>query len=149
MLNQESPIIDFYPTHFETDLNGKVQEWEAVVLIPFIDEVRMACGTLLTFPYVSHSEMISRLLNKQIDRQSGRKKEDRHPMLCSISDMLFVVAQSRLLAAMAPLEVLLLAEEKERNKPGHCLNYRFNPALNFKYKSTHRSFPDITTCRTE
>lgn len=40
MLNQESPIIDFYPTHFETDLNGKVQEWEAVVLIPFIDEVR-------------------------------------------------------------------------------------------------------------
>jgi len=35
-----SPIGDFYPTKFSTDLNGKQQEWEAVVLIPFIDEVR-------------------------------------------------------------------------------------------------------------
>ncbi len=26
---------------FETDLNGKDQEWEAVVLIPFIDEERL------------------------------------------------------------------------------------------------------------
>lgn len=34
----ESPIIDYYPLDFKTDLNGKKQEWEAVVLIPFIDE---------------------------------------------------------------------------------------------------------------
>ena len=34
-----SPIIDYYPTEFRTDLNGKQQEWEAVVLIPFIQEV--------------------------------------------------------------------------------------------------------------
>jgi len=36
-----SSIIDFYPTEFETDLNGKMQDWEAVVLIPFIDENRL------------------------------------------------------------------------------------------------------------
>lgn len=36
---QSSPIIDFYPLDFSVDLNGKRQEWEAVVLIPFIDEV--------------------------------------------------------------------------------------------------------------
>ena len=36
-----SPIIDFYPPDFRTDLNGKQQEWEAVVLIPFIDEVNL------------------------------------------------------------------------------------------------------------
>jgi 5'-3' exoribonuclease 1 len=40
MMNSDSPIINFYPTEFDTDLNGKLQEWEAVVLIPFIDEVR-------------------------------------------------------------------------------------------------------------
>ena len=34
-----SEIGDFYPTAFSTDLNGKKQEWEAVVLIPFIEEV--------------------------------------------------------------------------------------------------------------
>merc|ERR1719419_2072676 len=41
MFAQESPIIDFYPVDFEQDLNGKQQEWEAVVCIPFIDEKRL------------------------------------------------------------------------------------------------------------
>lgn len=39
MIMDNSPIIDFYPPKFETDINGKRQDWEAVVLIPFIDEV--------------------------------------------------------------------------------------------------------------
>uniref|UniRef100_A0A0A9XX62 5'-3' exoribonuclease 1 n=1 Tax=Lygus hesperus TaxID=30085 RepID=A0A0A9XX62_LYGHE len=38
MTSPGSPIIDYYPTDFETDLNGKKHEWEAVVLIPFIKE---------------------------------------------------------------------------------------------------------------
>lgn len=38
MVNEDSPVKQFYPVEFETDLNGKQQEWEAVVLIPFIDE---------------------------------------------------------------------------------------------------------------
>ena len=41
MTNPESPIIDFYPRDFELDMNGKKQEWEAVVQIPFIDERRL------------------------------------------------------------------------------------------------------------
>lgn len=39
MIMEHSPIIDYYPLEFNTDLNGKRQDWEAVVLIPFIDEV--------------------------------------------------------------------------------------------------------------
>ncbi|XP_061588821.1 5'-3' exoribonuclease 1 [Cololabis saira] len=38
MTSENSPIIEYYPPDFKTDLNGKQQEWEAVVLIPFIDE---------------------------------------------------------------------------------------------------------------
>uniref|UniRef100_A0A665V7J0 5'-3' exoribonuclease 1 n=1 Tax=Echeneis naucrates TaxID=173247 RepID=A0A665V7J0_ECHNA len=38
MTSESSPIIENYPLDFKTDLNGKQQEWEAVVLIPFIDE---------------------------------------------------------------------------------------------------------------
>ena len=51
MTNPQSPIIDFYPLDFRTDLNGKRAEWEALVLIPFIDQVislscNKACLTL-------------------------------------------------------------------------------------------------------
>ena len=41
MTDPASPIIDFYPPDFELDLNGKKQDWEAVVLIPFIDQQRL------------------------------------------------------------------------------------------------------------
>ena len=41
MTDVGSPIIDFYPKDFDLDLNGKKQDWEAVVLIPFIDENRL------------------------------------------------------------------------------------------------------------
>ena len=47
MYGANSPILDFYPAEFEQDLNGKKQDWEAVVKIPFIDAARllkaMAC----------------------------------------------------------------------------------------------------------
>ena len=39
MMDERSSVIDFYPKDFDTDMDGKKQEWEAVVLIPFIDEV--------------------------------------------------------------------------------------------------------------
>ncbi|XP_046595171.1 5'-3' exoribonuclease 1 isoform X1 [Neodiprion lecontei] len=41
MIGEQSPIIDYYPAEFKTDLNGKRQEWEAVVLIPFIEETSL------------------------------------------------------------------------------------------------------------
>ena len=53
MIMEHSPIIDYYPLEFNTDLNGKKQDWEAVVLIPFIDEV---CGVLRYF-HNNHRKM--------------------------------------------------------------------------------------------
>ncbi|BFZ59990.1 exonuclease II Exo2 [Saitoella coloradoensis] len=41
MTEETSPITDFYPRDFDLDLNGKKQDWEAVVKIPFIDEKRL------------------------------------------------------------------------------------------------------------
>ncbi|KAJ8673539.1 hypothetical protein QAD02_004801 [Eretmocerus hayati] len=37
----KSPIIDWYPETFEVDLNGKSNDWEAIVLIPFIEEEKL------------------------------------------------------------------------------------------------------------
>lgn len=44
LTEEQSPIINYYPSDFETDLNGKKQEWEAVVLIPFINEKDLLNG---------------------------------------------------------------------------------------------------------
>ena len=41
MTSLQSPIIDFYPRDFKLDMNGKKMEWEAVVMIPFIEEDRL------------------------------------------------------------------------------------------------------------
>lgn len=41
LTEEESPIIDYYPDDFRTDLNEKKQEWEAIVLIPFINENKL------------------------------------------------------------------------------------------------------------
>lgn len=41
MMKIDSPIIDFYPTSFRIDLNGKKAAWMGVALLPFIDEERL------------------------------------------------------------------------------------------------------------
>jgi 5'-3' exoribonuclease 1 len=41
MTSPLSPILEYYPTEFEVDMNGKRNPWEAVVLLPFIDSTRL------------------------------------------------------------------------------------------------------------
>ncbi|KAI1301335.1 5'-3' exoribonuclease 4 [Halotydeus destructor] len=53
MTELDSPIVDFYPSAFKVDLNGKKAAWMGVALLPFIDESRLADA--LTNVYVDLS----------------------------------------------------------------------------------------------
>lgn len=41
LMETDSPISEFYPVQFDIDLNGKKNDWEAVIHIPFIQEDRL------------------------------------------------------------------------------------------------------------
>jgi 5'-3' exoribonuclease 1 len=48
MTSKESPILHFYPTEFEVDMNGKKNPWEGVNLLPFI-EINLLKGSIEKF----------------------------------------------------------------------------------------------------
>ncbi|CDF90186.1 ZYBA0S06-02674g1_1 [Zygosaccharomyces bailii CLIB 213] len=64
MFDENSPIIDFYPGEVETDKNGKTADWEAVVLISFVDEHRLI-------------EAMAPLLNKLTPEEKARNGAGR------------------------------------------------------------------------
>ncbi|GIY13515.1 5'-3' exoribonuclease 1 [Caerostris darwini] len=56
MCENDSQLIDYYPDDFTTDLNGKQQEWEAVVLIPFINEKLLCKCSEIADKYLTEEE---------------------------------------------------------------------------------------------
>lgn len=57
MTDEDSPIIDFYPTEFEIDMNGKKMAWQGVALLPFIDEKRLLGAMGERYPQLSEDEV--------------------------------------------------------------------------------------------
>jgi len=52
-----SPIIDFYPTDFAVDLNGKKFEWMGVALLPFLDEPRLHAALRTVYNDLTEDEI--------------------------------------------------------------------------------------------
>ncbi|WVR09041.1 hypothetical protein IAU60_006101 [Kwoniella sp. DSM 27419] len=56
MINDDSPILDFYPSDFEIDMNGKKMAWQGVALLPFIDQHRLLAALASKEPELTEDE---------------------------------------------------------------------------------------------
>jgi hypothetical protein len=56
MIDASSPLIDFYPTHFQLDQNEKKNNWEYIVVLTFIDERRLLDSVVEFYPNLNDDE---------------------------------------------------------------------------------------------
>lgn len=76
MTEETSPIHDFYPVDFALDMNGKKQDWEAVVKIPFIDQDRLLRAMARELAHTSFRLRTHQLIIIARDaRLTGEEKE--------------------------------------------------------------------------
>ncbi|XP_067941376.1 5'-3' exoribonuclease 2-like [Watersipora subatra] len=82
MYEPDSPIIDFYPTNFRIDLNGKKWAWMGVALLPFVDEQRLL--TALQPRYADLTDEENKRAVKGSDRLFVSKWHDSFDFLTSL-----------------------------------------------------------------
>lgn len=75
MSDEDSEILDFYPTDFPIDLNGKKFAWQGVALLPFIDEKRLLDAMAKKYPLLSAEDAARNEIGRDILIIS-----DRHPL---------------------------------------------------------------------
>ncbi|GAA5977728.1 hypothetical protein JCM11641_001390 [Rhodosporidiobolus odoratus] len=66
MIQENSPILDFYPEEFHIDMNGKKMLWQGVALLPFIDQTRLLDAMATKYPQLTDYENSRNSMGKDV-----------------------------------------------------------------------------------
>lgn len=121
MSDEDSEILDFYPTEFPIDLNGKKFAWQGVALLPFIDEKRLLNAMATKYPLLSAEDAARNEPGKDVLIMS-----DRHPLYEEIATNFYSKRQGSPKFKISSLLSEGLAGSVEKNE-----DYLPQSALNF------------------
>ncbi|KAL9612530.1 MAG: hypothetical protein Q9167_002869 [Letrouitia subvulpina] len=131
MSDEDSEIIDFYPTEFPIDLNGKKFAWQGVALLPFIDAKRLLDAMAKKYPLLSAEDAAR--------NETGRDVliiSDRHPLYEDIAMNFYSKRQGSPKYDLNPRLSEGLAGKVEKNE-----EYLPHSALTFPLSNS--SMPDL------
>lgn len=111
MSDRDSEIIDFYPTEFPIDLNGKKFAWQGVALLPFIDEKRLLDAMATRSPLLSADDVARNAMGKDVLIMSNR-----HPLYEEIATNFYSKRQGSPKYKLNPRISEGLAGKVEKNK---------------------------------
>ena len=110
MSDEDSEILDFYPTEFPIDLNGKKWAWQGVALLPFIDEKRLLDAMAKRYPQLSAEDASRNEVGKDVLILS-----DRHPLYEAIANKFYSKRQAATEYKLDPTISEGLAGKVEKN----------------------------------
>lgn len=151
MTEEDSPIIDFYPTSFQVDMNGKKMTWQGVALLPFIDETRLLDAMNAHYPKLSEDENRRNTWGNTVIYIP-----EEHPLYPSIealygkrkSDEVGVGYNSFVFKLMCLLQPVPINPEKSKGLSGFLLpNPECMPGTPFPCPFSDVSMPDIKNDR--
>lgn len=111
MSDEDSDIIDFYPTDFPIDLNGKKFAWQGVALLPFIDEKRLLDAMATRYPLLSADDVARNAMGKDVLIMSNR-----HPLYEEIATNFYSKRQGSPKYKLNPRVSEGLAGKVEKNE---------------------------------
>lgn len=82
MVNEDSPILDFYPEDFDIDMNGKKMAWQGIALLPFIEQNRLLGAIATVEPLLTDDEKRRNTTGDNVMLISG--DNDLHPKFCEV-----------------------------------------------------------------
>ena len=131
MTDEDSEIIDYYPTDFPIDLNGKKFAWQGVALLPFIDEKRLLDAMATKYPLLSAEDAARNETGRDVLMIS-----DRHPLYEEVAVNFYSKRQGSPKHNLTPKTSQGLAGKVEKNE-----NYLPQSALIFPLNDS--SMPDL------